>query len=421
MTAAFGTHMKDPCFNASDKMITADEAVEFLLAQAHPTDITEIVATGEALGRVLAISQTSKVTVPPADNSAMDGYAVSVADCSGNGSTCLHVAQRIPAGVVGKPLVKGTAARIFTGAPVPPGADAVVMQEFCEQNGDEVVIKHTPLPGENIRRAGEDIREGEVVLEAGSRLRPQDMGLAASVGLAKLPVYKRLRVGIFSTGDELVAPGEPLGPGQIYNSNRYTLTGLLQTTGCDIIDLGTVEDTLDATRKALQQAASQADLIVTTGGVSVGEEDYIKHALQQLGKVEMWRVAMKPGKPLAYGHVGDTAFIGLPGNPVSVFATFLLFARPYILKRQGVRSPLPLQLRVKAMFEWKQSGPRREFVRARMVNDPDGNACAELYPSQSSGVLMSTVWANGLVVIPEHTTVDRNDPVTFIPFSELLA
>lgn len=413
--------MKDPCFNASDKMITADEAVEFLLAQAQPTDITEIVATGEALGRVLANSQTSKVTVPPADNSAMDGYAVSVADFSDKETTCLQVTQRIPAGVMGKSLAKGTAARIFTGAPVPPGADAVVMQEYCQQSGDEVVIKHRPKPGENIRRAGEDIREGDVVLEAGSRLRPQDMGLAASVGLAKLPVYKRLRVGIFSTGDELVMPGEALGPGQIYNSNRYTLTGLLQTVGCEIIDLGTVEDTLDATCDALLQAASQADLIVTTGGVSVGEEDYIKLALEKLGKVEMWRVAMKPGKPLAYGHVGDTAFIGLPGNPVSVFATFCLFARPYILKRQGVLKPLPQQLRVKAMFEWKKAGPRREFVRARLATDEDGNACAELYPSQSSGVLMSTVWANGLLVIPENTTVDRNDLVTFIPFSELLA
>jgi molybdopterin molybdotransferase len=401
-------------------MLTADECLEFLLAQARLLCEVETVATEQALGRVLAEDQVSTVTVPPHDNSAMDGYAIRVSDLTGE-QTELPVSQRIAAGQVGEALAAGTAARIFTGAPIPPGADAVVMQEHTQQQDGHVIIKGTHRPGQNIRRAGEDLKTGDVVLQQGRRLRPQDLGLAASVGLARVPVYRRLKVAIFSTGDELVIPGAPLQPGQIYNSNRYTLTGLLQNINCEIIDLGNVADDLAATLKVLQQAAAQADVIVTSGGVSVGEEDYIKAALDQLGQVEMWRVSMKPGKPLAYGHVAETAFIGLPGNPVSVFATFLLFARPYLLRCMGATRVQPDRLQVTADFDWQRAGPRREFLRARLGRDAQGNTSASLYASQGSGVMTSTVWADGLVIIPENTTISAGDSVEYLSFDSLLA
>jgi molybdopterin molybdotransferase len=411
--------MSDPCHDPSQKLISADECIEYLLQKALPVTDVETVPVRDALGRVLAADQVSQVTVPPSDNSAMDGYAVRVEDLTGE-DTRLPVSQRVPAGQVAAPLIPGTAARIFTGAPLPQGADAVVMQELCEQLGDEVIIKAKPQPGQSIRRAGEDLRAGDVVLRLGQRLRPQDLGLAASVGLATIPVFRRLRVAVFSTGDELVEPGKPLGEGQIYNSNRYTLTGLLQGLGCEIVDLGQVADTLEATREALQQAADKADVIVTSGGVSVGEEDYIKIALQELGELHMWRVAMKPGKPVAYGEINDAPLIGLPGNPVSVFVTFCLFARPYLLRCMGANKVRPQPITVSAAFEWSRAGPRREFVRAQLETTKDGNVSAILYPHQGSGILTSTVWATGLVVINEHTTVKSGDPVSFISFDQLL-
>jgi molybdopterin molybdotransferase len=401
-------------------MLSTDECLEFLLAKASLLCDMETIATEQALGRVLAADQVSTVTVPPHDNSAMDGYAVRVSDLDGE-HTELPVSQRIAAGQVGEPLAVGTAARIFTGAPIPPGADAVIMQEQTRQQGEQVIISGMHKAGQNIRRAGEDLKTGDVVLQQGRRLRPQDLGLAASVGLASLPVYRRLKVAIFSTGDELVAPGQPLQPGQIYNSNRYTLTGLLQNIQCEIIDLGNVADDMASTLEVLQQAADQADLIVTSGGVSVGEEDYIKAALEQLGQVEMWRVAMKPGKPLAYGHVGETPFIGLPGNPVSVFATFLLFARPYLLRSMGASQVRTTRMKVTADFDWQRAGPRREFVRARLGHDAQGRPSASIYPSQSSGVMTSTVWADGLVIIPENTTISAGDSVDYLSFDSLLA
>lgn len=304
-----------------------------LLAAATPLSAVEEVPTAEALGRVLAVDQLSGLDVPPLDNSSMDGYAVRCADIAAPG-TWLRVAQRIPAGSVGHSLEPGTAARIFTGAPVPHGADAVVMQELCTLDGDGVLIDHQPRPGEWIRRAGEDIARGSVVLTAGQRLGPQMLGLAASVGCAALPVFRRLRVALFSTGDELVMPGEPLPPGAIYNSNRYVLRGLLEALGCQVSDLGIVPDSLAATRAALREAAAGNDLILTSGGVSVGEEDHIKPAVQAEGRLDAWLVAMKPGKPVAFGRVNDAgggpgaAFIGLPGNPVSSFVTFILLVRP---------------------------------------------------------------------------------------------
>ncbi|MEN9428004.1 MAG: hypothetical protein RLZZ220_2353 [Pseudomonadota bacterium] len=393
-----------------------------LLAAATPLSTVEQVPTAEALGRVLAVDQISSLDVPPLDNSSMDGYALRCADLPAAGAR-LVVAQRIPAGSVGHTLAPGTAARIFTGAPIPHGADAVVMQELCSLDGDGVLIDHLPRPGEWIRRAGEDIARGAVVLTAGQRLGPQMLGLAASVGCATLPVFRRLRVALFSTGDELVMPGEPLPPGAIYNSNRYVLRGLLEALGCQVCDLGIVPDSLEATRAALRAAAGSNDLIITSGGVSVGEEDHVKPAVQAEGQLDLWLVAMKPGKPVAFGRVNDPAggngadFIGLPGNPVSSFVTFLMLVRPFILRRMGVEDCLPHSIRLPAGFDWPRPDRRREFLRARVGEAGQ----VELFPNQGPGVLSSTVWAAGLVDNPAGHAIAQGEPVSFIPYSELLS
>ena len=393
-----------------------------LLAAATPLSTVEQVPTAEALGRVLAVDQISGLDVPPLDNSSMDGYALRCADVPAAGAR-LVVAQRIPAGSVGHTLAPGTAARIFTGAPIPHGADAVVMQELCSLDGDGVLIDHLPRPGEWIRRAGEDIARGAVVLTAGQRLGPQMLGLAASVGCATLPVFRRLRVALFSTGDELVMPGEPLPPGAIYNSNRYVLRGLLEALGCQVCDLGIVPDSLEATRAALRAAAGSNDLIITSGGVSVGEEDHVKPAVQAEGQLDLWLVAMKPGKPVAFGRVNDPAggngadFIGLPGNPVSSFVTFLMLVRPFILRRMGVEDCLPHSIRLPAGFDWPRPDRRREFLRARVGEAGQ----VELFPNQGPGVLSSTVWAAGLVDNPAGHAIAQGEPVSFIPYSELLS
>jgi molybdopterin molybdotransferase len=399
-------------------MLSAANLLEELLARARLVTETTTLTLAETLGRVLAQAQVSAITVPPLDNSAMDGYAVRTADVATRGIR-LPISQRIAAGQVGTSLQPGTAARIFTGAPIPQGADAVLMQEDCTADGQTVIVNKEPHNGENIRRAGEDIVIGAEILLAGTRIGPAEIGLAASVGLDKLPALRRLKVACFFTGDELVTPGEPLAPGQIYNSNRYTLTGLVNGLGCELIDMGIVPDTLEATTEAVRHAASVADVVVTSGGVSVGEADYVKAAVEALGKVEMWKVAMKPGKPIVYGRVGDADFIGLPGNPVSAFVTFCLFVRPFLLKRMGAAQVLYRAFPVKAGFAWTRSGARREFLRARLKADAHG-AVARLFPNQSSGVLTSCTWADGLIDIEIGQTVQPGDWVRFIPFSELL-
>src|SRR5512143_482112 len=397
-------------------MLSADQLLDAMLERALGETASETVAVSAALGRVLAAPQTSAITVPPADNSAMDGYAVRVADVPAAGVR-LPVSQRILAGSVGEALAPGTAARIFTGAPVPPGADAVLMQEYCAAEDGEVIIHALPRPGENIRRAGEDIVAGAEVLAAGTRIGAAEMGLAASVGLSELPVFRKLKVACFFTGDELVTPGRPLQAGQIYNSNRYTLTGLVNGLGCELIDLGIVPDTLEATEAALEGAAGIADVVITSGGVSVGEADYVKAAVEKLGRVEMWKVAMKPGKPLVYGRVGEADFIGLPGNPVSAFITFCLFVRPFLLRRMGGTDVLYRAFAVQADFAWTRPGARREFLRAQLQT----NGRAAIYPNQSSGVLTSCAWADGVIDIAIGQTVQPGDWVRFIPLSELLA
>ena len=398
-----------------------EEALELLLSDVQPVGDIEQVPLAEALGRVLAAPLASQIDVPSWDNSAMDGYAVNTADLASEG-TRLPVSQRIPAGVAGGPLEPGTAARIFTGAPVPPNADAVVIQEVCEQDGDEVLIKEVVRSGANIRRAGEDTRKGQEILSAGIRLGPQHLGLAASVGIAEAPVYRRLKVALFSSGDELVMPGGELGPGKIFNSNQFTLTGLLEILGCEVMNLGIVEDTFEATCDALARGAQEADLVLASGGVSVGEEDHVKPAVEKLGSLDLWKIAIRPGKPLAFGHIDETPFIGAPGNPVSLFVTFCLFARPFILSSQGVtEGVLPTPMMAKAEFDWAKPDKRREFARARLELDAEGVACVSVFPSRSSGMLSSLTWANGLAVIREQQTLAQGDKIQFLPFSELLS
>ena len=399
-------------------MLTAQQALDHLLSHAQAVGESERVAMQAALGRVLAENVNSLVDVPPLDNTSMDGYAVSTADTQNPGST-LKIAQRIPAGSVGTQLEAGTAARIFTGAPVPPGADAVVMQEDCSVEGqaDQVTINIAPTLGQWIRRRGEDLTAGKTCLTAGTCLRPQELGVAASAGLTHLNVKRRVKVAAFFTGDELALPGESLKPGGIYNSNRDTLLACLKSLGCDVTDLGIVPDRLDATRAALRKASKDHDLIITSGGVSVGEEDHIKPAVQTLGTLDLWQIAIKPGKPFAHGRIGQAHFVGLPGNPVSSFMTFLLLVRPFLLRMQGVADvSLPAQT-LRSDFAWPRADRRQEFLRVRR-NAAGG---LDLFPNQSSGVLSSAVWGDGFVDNPPSCVIAPGDAVRFVAFNELLA
>ena len=402
-------------------LLPYDEALEQLTRGIEPAGRVIDKPLMQALGAVLAQSIDAEIDVPGCAMSAMDGYAVSTADLAASGPTSLPLSQRIPAGEAGEPLVPGTAARIFTGAPVPDGADAVIMQEQVEADDHQISFDVCPAAGSNIRPAGNDIQRGTTILNAGCRLRAQDIGLAASVGMQTLPVYAPIRVGMLLTGDELVEPGEVLGAGKIYDSNRYTLHGLLESMGCEIVDLGLVDDTLAATREAMSRAATQADLVVTTGGVSVGEEDHVRIAIEQLGELRLWRLAIKPGKPLAYGQINDTAFLGLPGNPVSVFATFCLFVCPLIQLLQGRSWHKPLVLPLTADFDWPKPDSRREFLRARLALDAGGQTVVQVYPNQDSGVLTSTVWADGFVEIAENQTVKAGERVNYLPFAQFLS
>ena len=408
-------------------MLTAQQALDHLLSNAKAVSESETVAMQAALGRVLAENLNSLVDVPPLDNTSMDGYAVRTADTKAPGSA-LKIAQRIPAGSMGKQLEPGTAARIFTGAPVPPGADAVVMQEDCaipEGSTDQVQVNIAPTSGQWIRRRGEDLTAGKTALTAGTCLRPQELGVAASAGLTHLNVKRKVRVAAFFTGDELSLPGEPLKPGGIYNSNRDTLLACIKSLGCDATDFGIVPDSLEATKETLRKASKDHDLIITSGGVSVGEEDHIKPAVTTEGRLDLWQIAIKPGKPLAFGAVrkssenkdGETWFIGLPGNPVSSFVTFLLFVRPFILKLQGRDAGMPQSYPMRADFDWLKGDRRNEFLRVR-INEKGG---LDLFPNQSSGVLTSASWGDGLLDCPPGHTFKAGELVKYIPFNALLA
>lgn len=408
-------------------MLTAQQALDHLLSHAHAVSEWEMVTTQAALGRVLAEDVSSLVDVPPLNNTSMDGYAVRTADTQVLGSI-LKIAQRIPAGSVGTQLEPGTAARIFTGAPIPAGADAVVMQEDCaipEGQVEEVQVNTIPVAGQWIRRQGEDLTAGKTALVAGTFLRPQELGVAASAGLTHLNVKRRVRVAAFFTGDELALPGESLKPGGIYNSNRDTLLACLKSLGCDATDLGIIPDRLDATRDALRRASKDHDLIITSGGVSVGEEDHIKPAVTAEGRLDLWQIAIKPGKPLAFGAVrksddpaqGEAWFMGLPGNPVSSFVTFLLFVRPFILKLQGRDESTPQSYPMRADFDWLKADRRNEFLRVK-INAQGG---LDLFPNQSSGVLTSASWGDGLIDCPPGQVIQTGDLVKYIPFSALLS
>nr|WP_251140473.1 gephyrin-like molybdotransferase Glp [Rhodoferax sp. U11-2br] len=404
-----------------------DEALAELLDFAHPLDGVDSISTFDADGRVLAQDLVSALQVPPHDNSAMDGYALRCADLAAG--EALLVSQRIPAGSSPEPLAAQTVARLFTGAPLPPGADAVVMQENCQLQENGCVLVNGPVTlGQWIRRSGEDIQRGATILSKGERLTPASLGLAASIGMNQLQVVRCPKVALLSTGDELVMPGEvapqDMRPGAIYNSNRFVLKALLTRLGCEVTDLGIVPDQRQATIDALAAAAQQHDLILTSGGVSVGEEDHVKPAVQALGQLNLWQIAIKPGKPFAYGQItrdgvtGQGAhFIGLPGNPVSGLVTFLMLVRPFLLRLQGVTQVAPLSIVTTSGFTWSRADTRREFLRARL----NAVGALELFPNQSAAVLTSAVWGHGLVDNPPGQTIAPGDTVRFIPFAALLS
>jgi len=397
-------------------LLAYDDALTQLTSAIEPLGKIIELPLRETLGRVLARTIDAEIDVPGCAMSAMDGYAINTADLAASGPTRLPLTQRIAAGRAAQALVTGSAARIFTGAPIPAGADAVIMQEQVDVDDAGISFTLRPASGSNIRPTGNDIRRGATILNQGCRLRAQDIGLAASVGLQTLPVFTEVKVGMFFTGDELVEPGEALAVGKIYDSNRYTLHGLLESMGCEIIDLGLVGDTLAVTKEAMLRASSQADLVVTRGGVSVGEEDHVRIAMEQLGELRLWRLGIKPGKPLAFAQINDTAFLGLPGNPVSVFATFCLFVCPVIQIMQGRGWRKPIALPVTADFDWPKPDSRREFLRARLATDTDNQTLVQIYPNQDSGVLTSTVWADGFVEIAENQTVRAGEMVNYLPF-----
>ncbi|NBS26253.1 MAG: molybdopterin molybdenumtransferase MoeA [Gammaproteobacteria bacterium] len=399
-------------------LISLEKALAFLLQDAEENASTVNVELRDAVGCMLTEEKHALINVPEFDNSAMDGYAVNSADISAAGCT-LSVSQTIAAGHPGTPLERGTAAKIFTGAAIPNGADAVVIKENTRAENDEVEIMQMPAAGENIRVTGCDVQKGSVVLSKGRRIGPQDLGLLASLGISELSVKKPLTVAILNTGDEVIALGTPLKPGQIYDSNSYTLEALLKTLGMNVIKMGIVQDTLEQTEQALQQAAEQADCIISTGGVSVGDEDHVRAAVEKLGQLALWKLAIKPGKPFSYGRVNAKPFFGLPGNPVAVFVTFLLLVRPYLLKVQGAEPLEPATLQVPSGFDISKAGTRQEYIRVRLVNN-HGAQELQAFNNQGSSIMTSISWADGLAEIPIGKTVSKGQLLKYFPFRSIL-
>lgn len=400
------------------RLLSVDDAIEQILARATVLTEVETLPILGAFGRVLATDLYASFDVPPCDNSAMDGYALCYEDADGSP---LPISQRIVAGSVAEPLKPGTAARIFTGAPIPINADTVVIQENTRLiDGRLELVESVVTRGQHIRPKGQDIAKGALVIAAGTRLKPQDIGVLASVGICSVPVYRPLSVAVLSTGDELVEPGEPLTPGKIYNSNRYMLSAMLTALGCDVVDGGIVADDFDATCHQLGLLAAETDLIISSGGVSVGEEDHVKNAVESLGALDLWKLNIKPGKPVAFGRVNDTPFFGLPGNPASSFVTFCLLARPYLLRSMGQQVVMPSIVLAAANFEHAKAGTRQEYLRAQ-VSYQNTSVIVDRYSNQSSGVLLSTSWANALIIIPPGHTFEKGDLLQVIMLSELLS
>ena len=404
------------CSCDSGKLQPFESGLAQLVEAARSVQETEVVELQEALGRVLARDIHSTLSVPPADNSAMDGYAVCAKDLEEG--KVFSISQRVAAGHQASAIQRGTAVRLFTGSEIPKGADTVIMQEEALIEGEGVRFIGEAVKGDHIRKAGQDINIGDQVIAQGTTLAPQHLGVLASVGIADVSVYRRLKVAVLNTGDELVMPGMPCPQGKIYNSNYFTLSGLLTRLGCDVWTPGIVKDTPEATQQALAQASINSDVIISSGGVSVGEEDHVKAAVESLGSLDLWRLAIKPGKPLAFGEVKGTPFIGLPGNPSAVLVTFLMLARPYLLKMQGAQKIEPRRYQVCAGFDRSKGVSRKEFLRV-VVSAENGQLLAVPAHSQSSGVLSSAVMADGLLIVPEQHRVSRGDILDFIPFSEI--
>ena len=403
----------------SSQLIPLEKALAFILAETQENTAVIEVSLPEALGYVLAESQQAAIDVPEFDNSAMDGYAVNTSDLDEPGCS-LPVSQTIAAGHPGTALEPGTTARIFTGAPVPEGADAVVIQENTRAEEGTVAVMEIPAAGANIRLMGHDVARGSEILQAGQRLRPQDLGLLAALGISSVSVKQQLKVAIINTGDEVVAPGQSLQSGQLYDSNSFTLDGLLTGLGMQVIKKGIVDDSLEATQSALESAAKEADCIITTGGVSVGDEDYVRQAVESLGQLALWKLAIKPGKPFSYGRIHDVPFFGLPGNPVAVFVTFVMLVRPYLLKMQGaVKLSLP-KFRAKVDFDIPTANSRQEFIRVKLNEDAKGEQVLEAYGIQGSSIMTSLSWADGLAEIPAGETVTRGQRLNYFPFKGML-
>jgi len=400
-------------------LMPVDEAISRLLAQAPPPPQAQMVRLDQAMGRVLAADIHSPVNLPAWDNSAMDGYALRAADLPQAGG-CLSIGGRIAAGDQAcSPLLAQSAVQIFTGAPLPLGADTVVPQERCRVEGERVWFPSVSV-GDHVRKEGEEVRRGHLLLKAGKRLRAQELGLLAGAGIARVEVYRPLQVCLLSSGNELREPGDPLAPGQIYNSNRYCLAALLRGWGVEVHDYGVMADELVASRHALSLASSECDLLLSSGGVSVGEEDHLKQAIEELGNVDFWRLAIQPGKPLAFGEVAGKPWIGMPGNPSAALITALVVVRPFLLRAQGVTDVLSVPLAVPAGFDWLQRNKRRQYLRARLTPGGDGQLSVELHPQQSSAMLTAACWADGLVVIECEQQVLKHDNVMFLSFADLM-
>ncbi|CAO3422413.1 molybdopterin molybdotransferase MoeA [Azospirillum endophyticum] len=417
--------LDNDCFAFGGPMMAVEPALALLTARVGPVTATETVPLSGALGRVLAADLVAPFNVPPHDNAAVDGYAVFFDDLAGGAAdapTVLPVTARVAAGQwLGRPAVRGEAVRIFTGAPIPAGMDTVFMQEDCRSDGATVTLPAGIRRGVNRRLAGEDVREGSVVLASGRRLRPEDIALAASLGHSTLQVRCRLRVAVFSTGDELRQPGQPLEPGAVYDANRYALIALLTRLGCAVTDLGILPDHFETIRDALSAAATGHDALITSGGMSTGEEDHVKPAVEANGRLDFWRLAIKPGRPVALGRVRDAVFVGLPGNPVAVVVTFLRIARPILLRLMGAMDEKPRQIPVRAAFAHKKKPGRREFLRGSLTRGDDGALEVTKYPRDGAGVLSSLVESEGLIELPEDLAgVEPGMAVDFLPFKEFL-